>query len=57
VSEAQLAAFKSELEYLKNWHVGAHSTITDVGCKLLASIELNLKISEALLKAAKVSGE
>jgi hypothetical protein len=57
VSEAQLAAFKSELEYLKNWPVGAHSTITDVGCKLLASIELNLKISEALLKAAKVSGE
>jgi hypothetical protein len=56
VDETQLALLKNELEYLKNWQVGLGSTVTDVGNKMLASIELNLKVAEALLKAAKASG-
>lgn len=49
----EIANLKHELEHLKRWHVGTGSTFTDVGDKLIAVAELNLKIAELLLKADK----
>lgn len=50
---SELEELKIRLEHLRNWHVGGGSAFTQVGEKALASIELNLKIAELLLRAGK----
>lgn len=53
MSEDDVRELRLQLQFLKDWPVGLGSTFTDVGNKMLAAIELNLKIAEMLLDDAE----